>query len=1771
MGGMVDVGLGVDTKNSPRRVAIEKVQAELRQEYFVREERKRELEFLEKGGNPLDFKFGSASSVSVQSTSVTDHHLDLDAKGSSAVATSTHGDSEDSCIRPGSFLGKDSTTGDNILLMDTQNDNLDEGKNGIRPSKRKPISSAEHPSKREMGNVKESDESGSFRFGVKSQAYARRNRSRPNRESAHIASTRTLVCTSNNSKLTLIPSSSVDSRDKKETAVEIHGDENAVSLVSNSRPGSPCDNVVSRALGEGDVVQGENDGSAVEVEKAGGCMTEVMGKGSSDQKTKESEENSDPSLDFTAKESVLAHADSDLCLPVDNVDKPGSASSNGNQHLDGQTVEEGSALLDIKRKTSSPPADHVSCESIKGSPFPAKKLSVVEKMDAEAVEVKPFDNRECTMIVDEELVSSNHQVKNEETCDASFSLGTELHEAIKVKEKELENPSDDLQVISKPSGPAQVCSSSATSDGMIIPENKSSEKTEEDAILKEARIIEAKMRRANELSCSSFQSDKRKKSHWDYLLEEMAWLANDFIQERSWKIAAASQISRGVARAACLSYAKSGEQKRNAHSLAKAVMSFWVLAEGLHTGRLSIIDMNKEMEATFFVSMKNNKQESALKQDARHLEDECARRCAQVPVLDYAVRFLDCNGAGDRQVIAEAPVTPERTGDSGVLGMTWDDQLSEETLFYVIPAGAMKVYRESIEPRWTQFEDTSYTLHREGFEASTCDSHADYGSHENLFDDDEAETSAHYLSGPFERSKLSKFSLKKKKFFQDKNHNARSFGGRSDLFSGSHIENKSSAQPSLLLGKRVSGAFSGSSIPTKRIRTASRQRVISPFGSGNSSLPVNCKNEVSSGDTSSFQDDQASLHDESTTRRNADFESTADFERRLVFNGSEMPIRSKKKKKQRHMGYRNLNSPDGFGFSKVSSYDQRWQAEPTAQSDQDNLKKRGDGHHFESFGSPGVIGQHAAKKPKLLKQLSDASPDMIHPSSHASPAASQFSSMPTTNKLIKLITSRDRSKKGKGLKMIGGLVGTGGSWTQFEDQALVVLVHDMGTNWELVSDTINSTLQFKCIFRKPIECKERHKVLMERSAGDGADSAEDSGSSQSYPSTLPGIPKGSARQLFQRLQGPMEEDTLKSHFEKIISVGRQLHFRRNQAKSDSKEMKLITQVHSSHIHALTQACPSSLTGAPLTPLDLAEVTQSSETPVHGGYQSVHPSVPPMPTHPSALASPAMGPSGGNSILPASVGLGMSGSLSTPLAQPIGTPRDPRYSSPRPSFPVDEQQRMQQYSQMMASRAMAQQPGMSSPGSLAIGIDRGVRMISGGNSAGMLCGMNNGVQVPARPGLAGIGSPGMVNVVTSGAMLPVNSHPNAVPGQGNSLSRPRDHLQQVQRPQNAEDHKQIMMQDVQLPSPQPVGSMGSITVPFSNSQGSATAGPGTSIPSFSSPQPPHLFGGNTHHLPHQMPGQHPTYAMRYAKERQQPLQQRIIHQPPHFPTTNSGSNHPHQMQQMQPQSHQPTPGSPAQHARPQNTARTSTATMPATGSGGMPNQRQRPHPQHHPQTIPQRHHLQQQQQRLQNERVFSGGAASGQQKMYTRPPPPLRLPGSSAASHQEGSAQPSPLHHPSQQQQQQQRQQPGQQAMHRMVLQQNNSLMGPPESSVPGEQAHVNPITGMGIDVSGAANSASASPASGSGGHWRTDPAYETPTLSASQKPASSVGVETGGQMLTKRQFSSLPGNVNAGGPQWQQQKQSLQQQSAPDQPPTQVQQLRPPLQSGSFGLPSKPS
>uniref|UniRef100_A0A6N2MFD0 Uncharacterized protein n=1 Tax=Salix viminalis TaxID=40686 RepID=A0A6N2MFD0_SALVM len=89
--------------------------------------------------------------------------------------------------------------------------------------------------------------------------------------------------------------------------------------------------------------------------------------------------------------------------------------------------------------------------------------------------------------------------------------------------------------------------------------------------------------------------------------------------------------------------------------------------------------------------------------------------------------------------------------------------------------------------------------------------------------------------------------------------------------------------------------------------------------------------------------------------------------------------------------------------------------------------------------------QHTAKKPKIMKQLQDNAFDSMvqMTGSIPSPALSQMSNMSNTKRFIKLIGGRERGRKNKSMK------------------ALVALVHDMGPNWELISDAINSTGQFK--------------------------------------------------------------------------------------------------------------------------------------------------------------------------------------------------------------------------------------------------------------------------------------------------------------------------------------------------------------------------------------------------------------------------------------------------------------------------------------------------------------------------------------------------------------------------------------------------------------------------------------------------------------------------------------------------------------------------------------
>ncbi|KAL5794794.1 hypothetical protein ACOSP7_003388 [Xanthoceras sorbifolium] len=1570
MGGVVDGGVGIGVKTSPRRAAIEKAQAELRQEYDVREERRRELEFLEKGGNPLDFKFGNAASVSVQSTSLTDqqaeHIVTSEAKGSFALTASPHGDSVESSGRPGIPTGCEPNSADNLLLFDGENELLEGERNSVHPVKKKSVVPSEQSSQMDgTQNAKESEDSAIFR------PYARRNRSRINRDGARSSSNDVgQTRAGHGSSLT----ARGGSRDAKGSISDSNNQkEQKIPSVSNLKAATSNGDMVSKIVTcdiqlnmELDSVQAlagttSPKGSLPEDKLDAAATKSLTGDQHNQSAQVDAQQapldvaSTEPDLVGVKEQIVLAGAES---LPRAATEKVENESCSGQQNgfgdLDkdrkpipneGQNSTAGIGTKGLDSESSCTQNnlrldvnnDSDACINLKNADSNGilmERTSELEgtvnlaggEMVKEKHETKNIDScdpkkedqnslfqnhsgNDSIVKVEEEINRSRSDLQNEMKCSSNIEGVLQNDHTTSGNDKNLGNVSSDNSNLNKENScpgrsegtldvsiselPQTILSGRNSADALDVQNEavnqlKLADKAHEDSILEEARIIEAKRKRIAELSVGILPFETRRKSHWDFVLEEMAWLANDFAQERLWKMTAAAQICHRVAFTSRLRSEEKNQCwkiKEVALTLSKAVMQFWRSAEMLLNG-----DDPKHCRHDLDGSSNVDGKEISEDKDKNiDLEQQSTRKNAALGVRGYAVRFLKYSSFPVPPVQAEAPATPDRTSDSGIMEVSWDDHLTEESLFYAVPSGAMETYRKSIESHVLQCEKTGNSMQEE-VDTSMYDAIAAFGYHDSAYDEDEGETSTYYLPGAFEGSKSSKFTQKKRKNPM-KSYTAKSYELGADIPYG---HGTMGSQQSTLMVKRPANNLNVGSIPTKRMRTASRQRVISPFNAAAAgSLHAPAKTDASSGDTSSFQDDQSTLHGGSQIQKSVEVESVGDFEKQLTYDCAETSTKSKKTKKAKHMG---------------SAYEQNWQLDSTVYNEQrDNSKRRLESHHFDSNGTGGLYGQHNTKKPKTMKQSLDTTFDNISPmtGSIPSPAASQMSNMSNPTKFIKLIGGRDRGRKAKALKMSAGQPGSGSPWSLFEDQALVVLVHDMGPNWELVSDAINSTLQFKCIFRKPKECKERHKILMDRGAGDGADSAEDSGSSQSYPSTLPGIPKGSARQLFQRLQGPMEEDTVKSHFEKIIMIGKKQHYRKSQ--NDNQDPRQIVAVHDSHVIALSQVCPNNLNGSILTPLELCDVTASSPDGFSLGIQA---------PHAGGLALSNQGPvasmlptSGANSSLHGSSGVVVGSNLASPSG-PLNAPvREGRYGVPRTSLPGDEQQRMQQYNPMLSGRNI-QQSNLSAPGAPgAPGAERGVRMLPGGNGMGVMSGMNRSMPMP-RPGYQGMASSSMLN---SGSMLsssmvgmpsPVNMHSGAGSVQGNSMLRPREAMHMMRPGHNPDHQRQLMVPELQMQVTQGNGqglpAFNGLSSGFSNQTTPPVqtyAGHPQQQHQVSSQQPhglnnhhPHLQGPN-----HATGSQQQAYAIRLAKERQM-QQQRYLQQQQQFAA--SGALMPHVQPQTQ---------------------------------------------------------------------------------------------------------------------------------------------------------------------------------------------------------------------------------------------------------------------------------
>jgi E1A-binding protein p400 len=101
------------------------------------------------------------------------------------------------------------------------------------------------------------------------------------------------------------------------------------------------------------------------------------------------------------------------------------------------------------------------------------------------------------------------------------------------------------------------------------------------------------------------QDPSREKAHWDYLLEEMSWLATDFAQERKWKKNAAKKCAAMIMKyhrdkEAAAERAKREELsnlRKIASTIAKEIRNFWSQIEQLAEAKQNAIIEKKKKQA----------------------------------------------------------------------------------------------------------------------------------------------------------------------------------------------------------------------------------------------------------------------------------------------------------------------------------------------------------------------------------------------------------------------------------------------------------------------------------------------------------------------------------------------------------------------------------------------------------------------------------------------------------------------------------------------------------------------------------------------------------------------------------------------------------------------------------------------------------------------------------------------------------------------------------------------------------------------------------------------------------------------------------------------------------------------------------------------------------------------------------------------------------------------------------------------------------------------
>jgi hypothetical protein len=128
-------------------------------------------------------------------------------------------------------------------------------------------------------------------------------------------------------------------------------------------------------------------------------------------------------------------------------------------------------------------------------------------------------------------------------------------------------------------------------DGETDDERRARFQQDDDIVARAKKIRDGREVFQAKMAAGSYGGNRRK-SHWDYVLIEMRWMASDFAAERDWKLETARQCARMSA--ACEGVPKVREdvvlvdRKKACAAVAKEIAAFWAKAGAVQVVNLVI-------------------------------------------------------------------------------------------------------------------------------------------------------------------------------------------------------------------------------------------------------------------------------------------------------------------------------------------------------------------------------------------------------------------------------------------------------------------------------------------------------------------------------------------------------------------------------------------------------------------------------------------------------------------------------------------------------------------------------------------------------------------------------------------------------------------------------------------------------------------------------------------------------------------------------------------------------------------------------------------------------------------------------------------------------------------------------------------------------------------------------------------------------------------------------------------------------------------------------